>query len=95
MRSAAPLLALAFAAGCGQSAPTVIDGSSELAFERSVAVARNDLPYADRLAFDEAIRTVDGRRYARRDPARLARATFNGMTAAEVVADQHSRQAGE
>ena len=41
---------------------------------------------ADRLVFDRAIRTVGGRRLAHRDSAALARVTFDGMTAEQVVA---------
>jgi hypothetical protein len=50
------------------------------------------LPDADRLTFDRAIKTVGGRRYATRDPDALARVTFDGMTAADVVADQRARE---
>lgn len=70
---------------------TVIDGSSEQAFERSIEKARRDLPIKDRLTFDAAINTVGGRRYADKDPAATARDLYNGMTAADVVADAHAR----
>lgn len=69
-----------------------IDGSSPEAFERSAAEARRQLPDADRLLFDRAIRTVGGRRHSERDPGALARVTFDGMTAREVVADQRARE---
>ena len=83
-------------AGCGGGTPTIVDGSSPEAFERTVAQARRDLPDADRMTFDKAIRTVGGRRHAERDPDALARVTFNGMTAADIVADQKMRdQIGE
>ena len=82
---------LALLAGCTDRPPTVVDGSSPEAFESSVAEARRDLPDADRIVFDRAINTVGGRRYAERDAAALARVTFNGMTAADIVADQKSR----
>jgi hypothetical protein len=85
-------LAVLLAAACGERAPTVIDGSSPQAFERTVAQARRDIPIGDRLMFDRAIRTVGGRRHAERDPAALARVTFDGMTGAQVVADQRSRE---
>ena len=78
-------------AACSSRAPTVIDGSSPEAFEQTTAAARRQLPDAQRLTFDEAIRTIGGRRNAERDPAALARVTFDGMTAAEVVADQQAR----
>ncbi len=84
-------LALLLAAGCTQREPTVIDGSSPDAFKRTVAEARREIPDADRLAFDRAIRTVGGRRHAA-DPATLARVTFDGLTASQVVADQKARE---
>jgi hypothetical protein len=77
--------------GCTKTPPTMIDGSSPAAFERTVAGARRDLPAADRLVFDRAINTVGGRRYAERDADALARVTFNGMTGADIVADQKLR----
>ena len=78
-------------AACGKAEPTVIDGSSPEAFERTVKQARRDIPDADRLVFDRAIRTIGGRRHAA-DPDALARVTFDGMTGAEVVADQRGRE---
>ena len=69
----------------------VIDGSSQEAFARTTAEARRQLPDADRLVFDRALRTVGARRMASRDAEALARVTFDGMTAAEVVADQRRR----
>ena len=78
-------------AACRNEAPVVIDGSSPAAFARTTAEARRQLPDAQRLKFDEALRTVGGRRHAERDPAALARVTFDGMTAAEVVADEQAR----
>ena len=76
---------------CADRPATIVDGSSPEAFEKSIAQARRDLPDADRLVFDRAIKTIGGRRYAERDVDALARVTFNGMTAAEIVADQKSR----
>lgn len=90
MRSAAAAFALLLG-GCGNEEKVVIDGSSPEAFERTTSAARRQLPDADRLKFDAAIRTVGGRRHGERDPAALARVTFDGMTAAEVVADQQGR----
>jgi hypothetical protein len=92
MKAAAVALALTLSlAACGPQEPVVIDGSSPEAFERTTAEARRQLPDADRLLFDQAMRTIGGRRHAERDPAALARVTFDGMTAAEVVADQRVR----
>ena len=78
-------------AGCADRKPTVIDGSSQEAFERTTSEARSELPDADRLAFDRAIRSVGGRRHSA-DPEELARVTFDGMTARQVVADQRARE---
>lgn len=87
------ILAGAFAlAACSDAEPVRIDGSSPKKFEESVAAARSDLPYADRLTFDRAIRTIGGRRHANREPDALARLTFDNMTAAEIVADQQARE---
>jgi hypothetical protein len=76
--------------GCAKS-PTTIDGSSPEAFERTTEQARRDLSIKDRLTFDTAIRTFGGRRYADNDPEAKARQAFDGMTAADVVADAHAR----
>jgi hypothetical protein len=83
---------LIFLAACSSRPPTVIDGSTQDAFKRTAAQARRDLPDADRLTFDRAIRTVGSRRMAERDADTLARVTFNGMTAAQVVEDQELRE---
>ena len=91
MRGAAAALMLLLAA-CVKQQPVVIDGSSPQAFERTTAEARRQLPDADRLLFDRAIRTIGGRRHSERDPAALARVTFDGMTAAQVVADERARE---
>lgn len=89
MRSLVLVLALGVAA-CDR-APVVIDGSSPEAFAKTTEKARRDLPIKDRLTFDTAIRTVGGRRYADNDPDAMARQTFNGMTAVDVVEDAHAR----
>ena len=91
MKAAAAAFALLVGA-CGSAQPVVIDGSSPQAFERTAADARRQLPDADRLLFDQALRTVGGRRHGERDPAALARVTFDGMTAGQVVADQRARE---
>lgn len=90
MRLLTALLA-ALLAACGADEPTIIDGSSPEAFERTTAQARREIPDADRLLFDRALRTIGGRRHAERDPAALARVTFDGMTAEQVVTDQRTR----
>ncbi|MGI8611654.1 MAG: DUF6694 family lipoprotein [Sphingomicrobium sp.] len=91
MRALAAALLLLLAA-CAKPEPVVIDGSSSEAFERTTAEARRQLPDAERLLFDRAIRTIGGRRHAERDPNALARVTFDGMTAQQVVADQRARE---
>ena len=83
---------LATAGACSGRDPTIIDGSSEEAFDRTVAQARRDIPDADRLVFDRAIRGIRGRSFSAKDPDALARVTFNGMTGADVVADQKARE---
>ena len=93
MRALAALAALGLAC-CGKAAPTRIDGSSPAAFVESAAIARQDLPAADRLTFDSAIATVPARRYGDRDPAATARAAFDGLTAQEVVASETNRTKG-
>ena len=79
-------------AGCEPEQPMVIDGSSPESFERTSAQARTELPDAERIIFDRALRTVGSRRHSERDPAALARVTFDGMTAPQIVADQRARQ---
>ncbi len=91
MKFKAALLCMLLLA-CGSQEPVVIDGSSPETFERTTAQARRQLPDADRLLFDRAIRTIGGRRHAERDPAALARVTFDGMTAAQVVANERARE---
>ena len=90
MRAAAICVAL-LAVSCGEREPTVIDGSSPEAFERTAQQARHEIPDADRLVFDRAIRTVGGRRHSA-NPEELALVTFDGMTARQVVADQKARE---
>ena len=80
--------------GCSEAPPTRIDGSSPEAFARTTAAARQDLPAADMLTFDSAIATMPARRYGATDPAARARAAFDGMTAAEVVASETNRLKG-
>ena len=91
MRTFAAALLLILA-GCEAEQPVVIDGSSQDAFNETSAAARRQLPDADRLIFDRALRTVGGRRHAVRDSDALARVTFDGMTAAEIVADEKTRK---
>lgn len=94
---ARPALAFGLAAalllsGCERAEPTIIDGSSNETFKQTTAQARRDVPDADRLVFDRALRTVGGRLHSARDPHQLARTTFDGMTGEQVVADQKARE---
>lgn len=92
MKRLAGLVPLLLLGACSNAEPVRIDGSSAERFEQTTTAARRDLPDADRLTFDRAIRTIGGRRFAARDPAALARLTFDNMTAAEVVDDQRARE---
>ena len=94
MKRLAAVVLVAALGGCSEAAPTTIDGSSAEAFARTTAAAREELRAGDRLMFDSAIATVPARRYADRDPAATARAAFDGLTAAEVVASESNRMKG-
>ena len=85
-----PLLIAALIAGCSK-APTVIDGSSPQAFEESIEKARRDLPIKHRLTFDAALKNPGGMRFGTKDVEALARETYHGMTAFDVVADAQAR----
>ena len=87
-----PLLVAVAVAACTRAEPTRIDGSSAEAFERTTKQARREIPDADRLVFDRAMRTIGGRRHSAPDAQALARVTFDGMTGAEVVADQKAHE---
>lgn len=95
MKHAAALILLGGGAACSEQPVARIDGSSAQSFAATTAAARRDLPVADRLMFDSAIATVPARRYADNDPAATARAAFDGMTAADVVASERIRSPGE
>jgi hypothetical protein len=94
MKFAAALILLGGVAACSDRPATIIDGSSPAAFAETARAARRDLPVADRLTFDRAIATVPARRYANADPAANARAAFDDMTAAEIVATEAARTHG-
>lgn len=84
------VLLLGMMSACGKS-PTVLDGSSQQAFERTAEDARRDLSIGDRLVFDAALKAPPGNRYSTRDPDKLSRDAYAGMTAADVVADARAR----
>jgi|GEM_PF-1918467 len=94
MKRVAALVLIGGAAACAEQPPTRIDGSDAHSFASTAAAARDELPVGDRLTFDSAIATVPARRYANDDPAATARAAFDGLTAADVVASERSRSAG-
>jgi hypothetical protein len=74
-----------------EPASVVVDGSSPERFAASAAQARERLSPADRLAFDQALASVGGRRHSA-DADQLRRATFDGMTGAEIAEDFRRRQ---
>ena len=90
MKLLAAFVAVALFAGCSK-APTIIDGSSAESFAKTTEQARRDLPIKDRLTFDAALRNTGGLRYANNDPIAVARESYHGMTAADVVADARAR----
>ena len=90
MKRLAALVALAVLAACSR-APTIIDGSSPEAFEKTTEKARRDLPIKDRLTFDAALRNPGGPRYSTKDLKGAARESYHGMTAFDVVADAQAR----
>ena len=90
MKGAAVVAIFLIAAACSKT-PTVIDGSSPTAFEKSTEKARRDLPIKERLLFDAALKNPGGRRYGNNDLQALAREAYNGMTATDVVADAKAR----
>ena len=81
-----PVLAFIALCACGKD-PVVIDGSSPENFAESAEAARRDLPVADRLDFDSALKSPPGKRISDSadETAEIARQTYDGMTAAEVV----------
>ena len=88
----AVLLTFLVLANWSPAEPTVIDGSSEDKFAATTEQARRDLPVAERLHFDRALAGAPTRRFGAKDKEALKRVSFDGMTAAEVVADYRTRQ---
>ncbi|GAA4001733.1 hypothetical protein [Sphingomonas humi] len=89
-RAVEGLLATLLASCAPDAPPVVIDGSSPGRFAATAAAAREQLSSDDRLAFDQALATVGSRRVAA-DPDKLRRATFDGMTGAEIAEDYRQR----
>ena len=84
------MFCLLLLAACSNT-PTVIDGSSSETFAKTTEKARRDLPIKERLTFDAAIHNPGGRRYGNNDIEGLARESYHGMTAFDVVADARAR----
>jgi len=90
MRKVAVLALVALLGACSRE-PTVIDGSSQQAFEKTTEKARRDLPIKDRLTFDAALHNPGGVGFGHRDPGAAARQAYSGMTAVDVVEDARVR----
>lgn len=77
------------ACGTGQDGPTVIDGSSAEAFDRTLSAAKGDLGPKDRLKFEAALAEFRTRTFARadnrQDYQRRLRDGLDGLTAPAVV----------
>lgn len=92
MRSVLPvLIGCALLAACGPGeGPVVIDGSSQAAFERTLAAAKADLGPRDRVKFEAALAEHRARMFAKADDRqqyqRLVRAGLDGLTAPRIVA---------
>ncbi len=97
-----PLIVLAALAACGgPEQPTVIDGSSDKAFKRTLSAAKGDLGPKDRLKFEAAYAEYRAQVFAdadnRQEYARLLREGMDGLTAPRIVAkfDENTKKAGE
>lgn len=91
MRLPLVVAACLLAAGCGEAGgPTVIDGSSEAAFEESLKDARGDVGPRDRIKLEAAISEHRARMFAKADNRqeyqRLVREGMDGLTAPGIVA---------
>jgi hypothetical protein len=90
MRLVPILIACNLLVACGgNDGPTVIDGSSEAAFESSLAAARRDVGAKDRIKLEAAIREYQARMFAKADNRqeyeRLVRQGMDGLTAPAIV----------
>lgn len=89
MRLAPILIACNLLVACsGNDGPTVIEGSSQAAFESSLAAARRDVGPKDRLKLEAAI-GEQARMFAKADNRqeyeRLVRQGMDGLTASAIV----------
>ncbi|MEW9854195.1 hypothetical protein [Novosphingobium sp. M1R2S20] len=91
MRFSPALFACTLLAACGSNeGPTVIDGSSQEAYQASLAAAKKDVSPAERLKLEAAIREHQARMFAKADDRqeyqRLVREGMDGLTAPRIVA---------
>ena len=91
MRLFPVLIACTLIAGCGGAdAPTVIDGSSQAAYEASLREAKKDVAPGDRIKLAAAIREHEARMFAKADNRqeyqKLVRQGMDGLTAPGIVA---------
>ena len=81
---------LVSACNLGRDEPTVIDGTSVEAFDRTLRAAKADLGPKDRLKFEAALSEFKARTFAKADSRqeynRLVRKGLNGLTAPRIVA---------
>jgi hypothetical protein len=81
---------LVSACNLGRDEPTVIDGTSVEAFDRTLSAAKADLGPKDRLKFEAALSKFKARTFAKADSRqeynRLLRKGLNGLTAPRIVA---------
>lgn len=76
---------------CGSTAsPTVIDGSSQAAYEASLKAARREVGPADRIKLEAAIHEHEAHMFAKADNRqeyrKLVRQGMDGLTAPAIVA---------
>ena len=91
MRLPPIVVACLLATGCGDvGGPTVIDGSSQAAFEESLKEARGDVGPGDRVKLEAAISEHRARMFAKADDRqeyqKLVREGMDGLTAPAIVA---------
>jgi hypothetical protein len=91
MNRLSPIVACLLLAACdGPRAPTVIDGSSEQAFETTLAAARKDVSGGDRLKVEAALAEYRARTFAKADDRqefqRLYRQGLDGLTTPAIAA---------
>lgn len=82
--------ALMLAACSGQASPTVIDGSSQEAFERTFSAAKQDVGPRDRVKVEAAIAEFRARTFARADNRaefqQMFREGLDGLTTPAIAA---------